>query len=66
MKNLLKIAKNRYSGDLGIMPLEFDKASLSYAQKVKKKPELSDLSGSNPQSSSHQQQEATFETPELS
>jgi twinkle protein len=33
------VAKNRYSGDLGIMPLEFDKSSLSYAQKKKKVPE---------------------------
>jgi twinkle protein len=37
-KKYLQIAKNRYSGDLGIMPLEFDKLSLSYAQKAKKKP----------------------------
>ena len=34
-----QIAKNRYSGDLGIMPLDFDKQSLSYAQKPKKKVE---------------------------
>lgn len=31
-----QVAKNRYSGDLGIMALEFDKAGLSYAQKKKK------------------------------
>jgi hypothetical protein len=31
-----QVAKNRYSGDLGIMPLEFDKNSLSYGQKKKK------------------------------
>ncbi|XP_053671711.1 mitochondrial DNA helicase [Anopheles nili] len=37
-KKYLQVAKNRYSGDLGIMPLDFDKASLSYAQR-KKKPE---------------------------
>lgn len=42
---LFKIAKNRYSGDLGIMPLDFDKQSLSYAQKTKKKVE----SAENPQ-----------------
>ncbi|CRK91438.1 CLUMA_CG005110, isoform A, partial [Clunio marinus] len=41
-KKYLQIAKNRYSGDLGIMPLEFDKQSLSYAQKIKKKLESSD------------------------
>ncbi|XP_058833072.1 mitochondrial DNA helicase [Topomyia yanbarensis] len=35
-KKYLQVAKNRYSGDLGIMPLDFDKASLSYAQKRKK------------------------------
>ncbi|XP_070509499.1 mitochondrial DNA helicase [Chironomus tepperi] len=43
-KKYLQIAKNRYSGDLGIMPLEFDKQSLSYAQKPKKKPELTENS----------------------
>jgi twinkle protein len=36
-KKYLQIVKNRYSGDLGIIPLEFDKQSLSYAQKTKKK-----------------------------
>ncbi|EDS45911.1 pom1 [Culex quinquefasciatus] len=35
-KKYLQVAKNRYSGDLGIMPLDFDKLSLSYAQKRKK------------------------------
>ncbi|XP_058462550.1 mitochondrial DNA helicase isoform X1 [Malaya genurostris] len=35
-KKYLQVAKNRYSGDLGILPLDFDKASLSYAQKRKK------------------------------
>ncbi|XP_050093386.1 mitochondrial DNA helicase [Anopheles aquasalis] len=35
-KKYLQIAKNRYSGDLGIMPLDFDKASLSYAQRKRK------------------------------
>uniref|UniRef100_A0A182PD96 DNA 5'-3' helicase n=1 Tax=Anopheles epiroticus TaxID=199890 RepID=A0A182PD96_9DIPT len=43
-KKYLQIAKNRYSGDLGIMPLDFDKASLSYAQR-KKKPEGADDGG---------------------
>lgn len=38
-KKYLQIAKNRYSGDLGILPLDFDKQSLSYAQKTKKKSE---------------------------
>ncbi|XP_025835149.1 twinkle protein, mitochondrial-like [Agrilus planipennis] len=36
-KKYLQVAKNRYSGDLGIMALEFDKAGLSYASKKKKK-----------------------------
>lgn len=31
------MAKNRYSGDLGIVPLDFDKGALSYAQKKKDK-----------------------------
>lgn len=35
-KKYLQVAKNRYSGDLGIIPLDFDKQSLSYAQKRKK------------------------------
>ncbi|KAK0180698.1 hypothetical protein PV327_003055 [Microctonus hyperodae] len=37
-KKYLQIAKNRYSGDLGVMNLEFDKLSLSYQQKKKQKP----------------------------
>uniref|UniRef100_A0A0K8WJC2 DNA 5'-3' helicase n=3 Tax=Bactrocera latifrons TaxID=174628 RepID=A0A0K8WJC2_BACLA len=36
-KKYLQIVKNRYSGDLGIMPLEFDKESLSYSTSNKKK-----------------------------
>lgn len=36
-KKYLQIAKNRYSGDLGIMLLEFDKSSLSYSSKRKSK-----------------------------
>ncbi|XP_014203610.1 twinkle protein, mitochondrial [Copidosoma floridanum] len=38
-KKFLQVAKNRYSGDLGIMLLEFDRSSLSYAQKKKSKPD---------------------------
>lgn len=36
-KKFLQIAKNRYSGDLGIMPMEFDKDGLSYSSFKKKK-----------------------------
>ena len=36
-KKYLQVAKNRYSGDLGIMLLEFDNVSLSYASKKKSK-----------------------------
>nr|XP_034178968.1 twinkle protein, mitochondrial isoform X2 [Osmia lignaria] len=36
-KKYLQVAKNRYSGDLGIMVLEFDKSSLSYSSKMKLK-----------------------------
>ncbi|XP_056635321.1 mitochondrial DNA helicase [Diorhabda sublineata] len=36
-KKYLQVVKNRYSGDLGIMPLDFDKASLSFQQKRKEK-----------------------------
>lgn len=36
----MQVAKNRYSGDLGIVPLDFDKDALSYqAKKKKHKPE---------------------------
>ncbi|KAJ0181316.1 hypothetical protein K1T71_003401 [Dendrolimus kikuchii] len=35
-KKYLQVAKNRYSGDLGIVPLDFDKSSLSYQAKKKK------------------------------
>ncbi|KAI4488631.1 hypothetical protein M0802_011447 [Mischocyttarus mexicanus] len=38
-KKYLQVAKNRYTGDLGIMPLDFDKTSLSYASKKKPKSE---------------------------
>ncbi|CAH0406082.1 unnamed protein product [Chilo suppressalis] len=37
-KKYLQVAKNRYSGDLGIVPLDFDKESLSYQPKKKAKP----------------------------
>ncbi|XP_061398460.1 mitochondrial DNA helicase-like [Musca vetustissima] len=36
-KKYLQIVKNRYSGDLGIMPLEFNKEALSYASSGQKK-----------------------------
>lgn len=36
-KKYLQVAKNRYSGDLGIVPLDFDKDSLSYQAKKKNK-----------------------------
>lgn len=32
----MQVAKNRYSGDLGIVPLDFDKDGLSYQVKKKK------------------------------
>ncbi|CAD6997213.1 unnamed protein product [Ceratitis capitata] len=40
-KKYLQIVKNRYSGDLGIMPLDFDKESLSYSLSNKKKKTIS-------------------------
>lgn len=43
-KKFLQVAKNRYSGDLGIMPLEFDKAGLSYAFKKKSSSRIDDES----------------------
>ncbi|EFN88900.1 Twinkle protein, mitochondrial [Harpegnathos saltator] len=39
-KKYLQITKNRYSGDLGIMIMEFDKTKLSYAEKKKVKSEV--------------------------
>lgn len=36
-KKYLQIAKNRYTGDLGIMMLDFDRDALSYAPKETKK-----------------------------
>ncbi|CAG4924374.1 unnamed protein product [Colias eurytheme] len=36
-KKYLQVAKNRYSGDLGIVPLDFEKDSLSYQSKKKSK-----------------------------
>ncbi|CAH1099974.1 unnamed protein product, partial [Psylliodes chrysocephalus] len=42
-KKYLQIVKNRYSGDLGIMPLEFDKASLSFQQKKAKEKKIDTL-----------------------
>ncbi|XP_076649434.1 mitochondrial DNA helicase isoform X3 [Halictus rubicundus] len=36
-KKYLQVAKNRYSGDLGIMALEFVKSGLSYSPKLKQK-----------------------------
>ncbi|KAH8412002.1 hypothetical protein KR222_006176 [Zaprionus bogoriensis] len=41
-KKYLQVAKNRYTGDLGIMPLDFDKDALSYssaAQSAKRRRE---------------------------
>lgn len=38
-KKYLQVVKNRYSGDLGVMPMEFDRAALSYAYKKKKSDE---------------------------
>lgn len=35
LRKFLQIAKNRFSGDLGIMPLEFDKEALSFRTKDK-------------------------------
>lgn len=36
-KKYLQVAKNRYSGELGIVPLDFDKDALSYQAKKKTK-----------------------------
>lgn len=47
-KKYLQVAKNRYSGDLGIMPLDFNKVALSFAQrKEKEKTEVERVTTSN-------------------
>ncbi|KAG5887525.1 hypothetical protein JTB14_022137 [Gonioctena quinquepunctata] len=43
-KKYLQVVKNRYSGDLGIMPLDFDKNSLSYQQKKAKEKKVEEIS----------------------
>ncbi|GBP41471.1 Twinkle protein, mitochondrial [Eumeta japonica] len=51
-KKYLQVAKNRYSGDLGIVPLEFDKDALSYQTKKKNKTtKMEEGSSSNSESS---------------
>ncbi|XP_065205162.1 mitochondrial DNA helicase [Planococcus citri] len=42
VKKYLQIVKNRYSGELGLMPLNFHKASLSFAAKNVKEKEKSE------------------------
>ncbi|KAJ8924787.1 hypothetical protein NQ315_000940 [Exocentrus adspersus] len=42
-KKYLQVAKNRYSGDLGVMALDFDKSSLSYQQKKVKEKKCPDV-----------------------
>lgn len=42
-KKYLQITKNRYDGDLGIMPLDFDKDTLSFSVKRKNKPSSYDV-----------------------
>uniref|UniRef100_A0A1A9W027 DNA 5'-3' helicase n=1 Tax=Glossina brevipalpis TaxID=37001 RepID=A0A1A9W027_9MUSC len=44
-KKYLQVVKNRYSGDLGMMPLEFNKEGLSYASVGKKKRKEKDKDG---------------------
>ncbi|XP_026670715.1 twinkle protein, mitochondrial [Ceratina calcarata] len=41
-KKYLQVAKNRFSGDLGIMVLDFDKSSLSYSPRLKAKDKASE------------------------
>ena len=40
-----QVCKNRYTGDLGVMPLEFHKDSLSFAQRKKAKTSSKSTSG---------------------
>jgi twinkle protein len=37
-KKYLQVAKNRFSGDLGILPLDFDKGSKSFVLKPRAHP----------------------------
>ncbi|CAG9822315.1 unnamed protein product, partial [Phaedon cochleariae] len=54
-KKYLQIVKNRYSGDLGIMPLEFDKSSLSFQQKKTRTKKLEESHETSPNSGSDQE-----------
>uniref|UniRef100_A0A1B6CJG9 SF4 helicase domain-containing protein n=2 Tax=Clastoptera arizonana TaxID=38151 RepID=A0A1B6CJG9_9HEMI len=43
LKKFLQVAKNRYCGDLGVLPLDFDKVSLSFAEKKNKQENNTDI-----------------------
>ncbi len=43
----LQVAKNRFDGDVGIFPLEFNKASLTFSTPVKGKQKLRKVKGDN-------------------
>lgn len=41
----LQVAKNRFDGDVGIFPLEFNKSSLTFSAPVKSKQKLRKVKG---------------------
>ncbi|KAK2866468.1 hypothetical protein Q7C36_002524 [Tachysurus vachellii] len=47
----LQVAKNRFDGDVGIFPLEFNKSSLTFSAPVKSKQKLRKVKGDNAETS---------------
>lgn len=43
----LQVAKNRFDGDVGIFPLEFNKSSLTFSAPVRNKQKLRKVKGDN-------------------
>lgn len=46
----LQVVKNRFDGDVGIFPLEFDKASLTFSAPPRGRNKLRKLKGDKPES----------------
>lgn len=47
----LQVAKNRFDGDVGIFPLEFNKSSLTFSAPVKSKQKLRKVKGEKTENS---------------
>ncbi|XP_061492170.1 twinkle mtDNA helicase isoform X3 [Rhineura floridana] len=46
-KRYLQVSKNRFDGDVGVIPLEFSKASLTFSTPIKGKAKLKKVKGDN-------------------